>query len=158
VISPQWTGLTLELRTRLKRLLETDRSFGRIPRSVDPERANFAFYSADAPGSGVEVLFSQYEAFALLNGLRLMRHAWPQGFAVSLLRRMRPELEKVHARILRQDPKELFDADTIRRKPRDDMQFNISEPVLLTIVSKADAAPTANLSHWLRITCQFFTC
>jgi predicted DNA-binding transcriptional regulator YafY len=53
----------------------------------------------------VEVWFSEYEAFALLNGLRLMAHGWPQGVAVTLMRRVRSELEKQHARILNQDLK-----------------------------------------------------
>jgi hypothetical protein len=87
VLEPRSPEPTSELRTRLKRLLETDRALGRVPRCADPERANFAFYSAEAPGSGVEVWFSEYEAFALLNGLRLMGHGWPQGFAVSVMRR-----------------------------------------------------------------------
>ena len=89
VLEPNSPEPTSELRTRLKRLLETDRALGRASRSSDPERANYAFYSAEAPGSGVEVWFSDYEAFALLNGLRLMAHGWPQGLAVSILRRLR---------------------------------------------------------------------
>jgi hypothetical protein len=40
-----------ELRTRIKRLLELDRSMGRKLRSKDPEEANFAFFSEDAPGT-----------------------------------------------------------------------------------------------------------
>jgi hypothetical protein len=61
-----------EISTRLKRLLETDRSFGRNQRSPNPERTNFAFYSRDAPGRGHENWFTGYEAFALLTGLRAM--------------------------------------------------------------------------------------
>jgi hypothetical protein len=59
---------SVELRTKLKRLLETDRNLGRNARSTDPERANFAFFSAEAPGSGVEVQFSEYEAFGQCHG------------------------------------------------------------------------------------------
>ena len=103
VLEPRSQAPSSDLRTRLKRLLETDRALGRAPRSVDPERANYAFYSVEAPGSGVEIWFSKYEAFALMNGLRLMAHGWPQGFAVSVMRRVRPELEKEHVRILKQD-------------------------------------------------------
>ena len=58
------------------------------------ERANFAFYSLDAPGRGGENWFSDYDAFALLIGLQLMRHGWTQGFAVAVLRRVKPELER----------------------------------------------------------------
>jgi hypothetical protein len=138
VLKPQSQEATAMVGTRLKRLLETDRALGRAPRSSDPERANYAFYSADPPGSGVEVWFSDYEAFALLNGLSLMRHGWTQGFAVSVMRRIRAELEKQHARILKQDPKVLFDEDAIRRNARaGDMAFNNTDPVLVTIVSKS---------------------
>jgi hypothetical protein len=36
------------LRTRIKRLLELDRSMGRKLRSGDPEEANFGFFSEEA--------------------------------------------------------------------------------------------------------------
>ena len=69
VYEPGLTKSTSEIRTQLKRLLETDRSLGRNKGSSDPERANFAFYSVDTPGRGTENCFSQYEAFALLTCL-----------------------------------------------------------------------------------------
>jgi hypothetical protein len=138
---PKLAELTPEFRTRIKRLLDTDRAFGRTPRSSDPELANYAFYSADPPGSGVEVWFSKYEAFAVLTGLRLMGHGWPQSFAVSVLRRVRPELERQHDRILKLDPKLLFDQEAIRRNAKEgDIAFNNTDPVLLTIVSKSGNA------------------
>jgi hypothetical protein len=59
-------------RARIKRLLELDRSLGRKLRSKDAEQANFSFFSEEAPGTGADILFSEYEAFALLNGLRIM--------------------------------------------------------------------------------------
>ena len=58
-----------ELRTRVKRLLDTDRGLGRNTRSANPEVANYAFYSDDSPGRGVEVWFSNYEAFALMTAV-----------------------------------------------------------------------------------------
>jgi uncharacterized protein (DUF1778 family) len=36
-----------------------------------------------------------------------MEHGWPQGFAVSIIRRVRLDLESEHARILRQRPDDL---------------------------------------------------
>jgi hypothetical protein len=142
VLEPQAQEPTIELRTRLKRLLDTDRALGQVPRSNDPARAHYAFYSTDAPGSGVEVRFSEYEAFALLTGLRLLGHGWPQSFAVSVMRRVRPELEKEHARILRQDTNALFDQEAIRRRAKPgDMAFDNTDPVLLTIVSRSGAGP-----------------
>jgi hypothetical protein len=90
-----------KLRTRLKRLLDLDRGLKRTARSNDPERANYAFYSSDAPGKGSEVLFSICDACALLLGLRLLEHGWPQNFVVAKLRRVRPELDQRHAELLR---------------------------------------------------------
>jgi hypothetical protein len=134
VLEPGAAKPSSEMRTRLKRLLETDRGLGRIKRSTDPKRANFAFYSLDAPGRGVENWFSDYDAFALLIGLQLMRHGWPQGFAVAVLRRVKSELEIQHARILKQNPAVLFDAQLIwpRDKPGDFVVQN-TDPVFAVI-------------------------
>ncbi|SRR6266851_2284809 len=142
VLEPRSQEPSSELRTRLKRLLETDRALGRVPRSNDPARGNYAFFSSDAQGSGVEVWFLEYEAFALLNGLRLMEHGWPQSLAVSIMRRVRADLEKDHARILKQDPKALFDQEAIRRNAKaGDWALDTTDPVFLTIVSKSGGAP-----------------
>lgn len=89
-----------ELPTRIKRLLDADRAKGCTKRSNDPERSNYAFYSDKSPGKGVEVNFTDYEAFAVQMGVRMLDHNWPQGFAVSTLRRFRPELQAAHKRIL----------------------------------------------------------
>ena len=89
IFNPNCQEPSSELRTRIKRLLELDRSMGRKVRSKAAEEANFAFFSEDAPGTGADISFSEYEAFALLNGLRIMGHGWPQGFAVSIMRRVR---------------------------------------------------------------------
>ena len=102
------------LRTRIKRLLDADRSLGRSARSDSPALRNYAFFSSDAPGKGVEVLFSDYEAFALLTGLQMLNHGWPQMFAVDTLRRYRRELERRHANILSLQPEILFDETQIR--------------------------------------------
>lgn len=109
VFAPELAKAGSELRTRIKRLLETDRGLGCNKRSANPERANFAFFATDMPGRGTENWFSDYDTFALMTGLRLRRHGWPQKFVVALLRRVRPGLEKEHDRILRQDPAVLFD-------------------------------------------------
>jgi hypothetical protein len=149
VLDPRSMAPTAELLTRLKRLLDTDRALGRVRRSKDQGRANYAFYSADAPGSGVEVWFSSYEAFALLNGIRLMGHRWPQGFAVLVMRRIRRDLEREHARILNLNPKELFDQDAIMRNASPgDMAFDVTDPVLLTIVSRPGSTPDAEIEPW----------
>src|SRR5262245_30083016 len=99
IVAPNCVELPSDLRTRMKRLLDLDRSIGRRVRSKDVEEANFAFFSDEAPGTGADISFSEYEAFALLNGLRIMGHGWPQGFAVTIMRRIRVDLEREHARI-----------------------------------------------------------
>jgi hypothetical protein len=129
--------LSSEMRTRLKRLLETDRALGRSKGSRDPERANFAFSGMDAPGRGFENWFTGYEAFALLTGLRLMRDRWPQGLVVAVLRRVKPELEQHHARVLRLDLPVLVDSDHIRQQARrGDLGISNTDPVFLVINSR----------------------
>ena len=59
------------------------------------------------------------ETFALANGLRIAEHGWPQSFAVSIIRRARVDLEREHARILRQSPDKLFDQEAIRAGARE---------------------------------------
>jgi hypothetical protein len=141
IVAPNCEEAPSELRTSIKRLLDLDRSIGRKPRSKDAE-ANFAFFSDVAPGTGGVVSFSEYETFALLNGLRIMEHGWPQGFAVSTMRRVRRDLEREHARILRQRPDKLFDQEAIRAVAREGgIPVENTDPVFLTIASKAQRAP-----------------
>jgi hypothetical protein len=137
VLEPGSAKPSSELRTRLKRLLETDRALGRSKRSSDPERANFAFSGMDAPGRGLENWFTGYEAFALLTGLRLMRDGWPQGLVVAALRRVKPDLERHHAGVLKQNPTVLFDGDRIRQQAKPgDLAVGDTDPVYLVINSK----------------------
>ena len=137
VLEPGSAKPSSEMRTRLKRLLETDRALGRSKRSPDPERANFAFSGMDAPGRGFENWFTGYEAFALLTGLRLMRDRWPQGLVVAVLRRVKPDLERHHARVLRQKLSNLFDHERIRQQARlGDLAVSNTAPVFLVINSK----------------------
>ena len=124
------------LRTRIKRLLDTDRNLGRNARSKNPEENQYAFYSEDAPGKGVEILFSEYEAFAVHLGLRLLAHGWPQTFVVSVLRKERAALESQHRRILKQKIGELFDRKKIKEKAVPGaLAFDNADPVFLLIVS-----------------------
>jgi hypothetical protein len=136
LLEPKARGPSSGLKTRIKRLLEADRALGRNPRFDDPEKANFAFFRNAAPGSGFEVWFSAYEAFALALGLELLLHSWPQRFVVSVLRRVRPSLEKEHEQILKLDSEELFDARAIERTRRPGSPaFETLHPSLLVIVS-----------------------
>lgn len=124
------------LRTRIKRLLDTDRNLGRNARSKNPAENQYAFYSEDAPGKGVEISFSEYEAFAVHLGLRLLAHGWPQTFVVSVLRKERAALEFQHRRILKQKFDELFDEKKILEKAAPGaLAFDNADPVFLLIVS-----------------------
>jgi hypothetical protein len=129
VLSPQ------DVPTKLKRLLNTDRA---VPLSEEKHEVKFAFFSGDPPGKGVENWFSNYEAFSLMNGIRLLGHGWPQSLAVSIMRRVRLELEREHKRILAQDPVWLFDHEAIRKNAKPGAHaFDNQDPVLLTVVSTA---------------------
>jgi hypothetical protein len=142
IFTPNCGVLPSDLRTRIKRLLDVDRSIGRKFRSKDAEQANFGFFSEEAPGTGADISFSEYEAFALVIGLRIMGHRWPQGFAVSIMRRVRLDLEREHARILKQDPDKLFDQQEIRARAREgDVAVTNTDPVFLALASKEDLAP-----------------
>jgi hypothetical protein len=125
------------LRTKLKRLLDTDRTLGLKPRSKDPEWTTYAFYSGEAPGRGSEVWFSGYEVFALLIALNLMEHGWPQATAVALLRRARSSLETKHAEILQWDPSVLFDEKKIMESAKAGTAVvRTTHPVYLVIASR----------------------
>jgi hypothetical protein len=141
IVAPNCEKPPSDLRTRIKRLLELDRSIGRKRRSNDAEEANFGFFSEEAPGTGADISFSEYEAFALLNGLRIMQHGWPQGLAVSIMRRVRLDLEREHARILRQDPAKLFDQQAIYATARPgDIAVDNTDPVFLTVAAREQYA------------------
>ena len=80
--------------------------------------------------------FSDYEAFALVTGLRLLAHRWPQSFVVGMLRFIRLDLEREHARILKQNPKALFDQQKIVKNAKaGDLYVDNTDPVFLTVVS-----------------------
>lgn len=127
-----------DLGTRLKRLLNLDRSLERKPADSDPAKTTYAFYSADAPGKGTEVLFSEYESFALLMGLRLLNSQWPQSFVVETMRRVRHDLEREHRRILRLDEHKLFDRIKIQKTTEKSFyQGTNSSPAFLLVISDA---------------------
>ena len=137
--SPAAEKPSTDLLNRLKRLLDNDRSLGRSAKSVDPEKATYAFFSQDAAGSGIEVRFQEYEAFTLLIGWHLLEHGFPQQKAVLALRRMRRPLEQEHARIMQLDPKALFDQQRIRAAARPgQLYLNNTAPIFLVICSSEE--------------------
>jgi hypothetical protein len=69
-------------------------------------------------------------------GVRLLNHAWPQGFVVRALRHVRTDFENHHARILRQDPAVLFDARAMKAKAHPgDLGVDNTDPVFLTVAT-----------------------
>jgi hypothetical protein len=141
-----------ELRIRLKRLLDLDRKLKRNTRSADPAKANYAFYSADAPGKGVEVLFSEYEAFALMLGFLLLDHRWPQRFVLDTMRGIRPDLEQEHRRILRLNPESLFDKEGVRRATQSgNVDAGNADPAFLLIVSDRRTGDRSSGGPYARI-------
>jgi hypothetical protein len=153
-IKPTAEKPSADLLNRLKRLLDTDRSLGRSGKSSDPERATYAFFSQDAAGSGVEVRFQEYEAFALLIGWWLLEHGFPQQKAVLALRGMRPLLEQQHARIMQLDRNKLFDQERIKgaRQPGQ-IYLNNTAPTFLVFGSSEqdDRSAGERSIKWVKI-------
>lgn len=128
-----------ELRFWIKRLLVTDRRLGPRRRSTKAAGGRYAFHSAAPRGSGVEVMFSGYEAFAVLAGLILLRHSIPQGAVVSILRQVRPDLELAHAETLNKDPHDLFNPEALRAMATPGMMAtDNTHPVFLIFVEIAE--------------------
>jgi hypothetical protein len=143
-IDPTGEKASTDLLNGLKRLLDTDRSLGRRAKSMEPEEATYAFFSQDAAGSGIEVRFQEYEAFALLIGWRFLDHGFPQQKAVLALRRMRRQLEQEHARIMQLDPKGLFD-ERIRAAAQPGKRYlNNTAPIFLVVCSSEEDSAKAD--------------
>jgi hypothetical protein len=124
-----------ELRMKIKRLLQADRDLGRRKGHSNPERANYAFYSSEPPGTGSDIGFSDYDAFALLTGLRILDHGWPQGTVVSDLRKARPRLEKEHTGILQRELVPVDLAVAAKTARPGEMAVYHTDPVYLCIIS-----------------------
>jgi hypothetical protein len=129
-----------ELKFRIKRLLVTDRRLRR-----DEDR-RYAFFDQEPPGSGIEVMFSAYDAFALLAAIILLEHGFPQATVVRVMRRVRRELAAAHAEILKKDPTTLFDFEAIRAQAKPGMiATDNTDPVFLVFV-KLTASTVADHS------------
>jgi hypothetical protein len=124
-----------ELKLKMKRLLVTDRRLGRGKRSDDKADHRYAFYSQRPQGSGVEVMFSAYEAFALLAALIVLEHGIPQAKVVSILQEIRSDFEAAHRDTLQRDPTALFDPQSIRAMASPGtFAVNNTAPVFLAFV------------------------
>lgn len=124
-----------EIRFRLKRLLAADRSLGCRPRSQDKADRHYAFYGAEPPGTGADVMYSAYEAFALLAAVTLLEHGLPQVVVVKMMRQIRDELELAHAEILEKHPSDLFGQEAIRARAKPGLiAFDSTDPVILVFL------------------------
>jgi hypothetical protein len=124
-----------ELRFRLKRLLVTDRRLGANAKSHEDWRRHYAFYSQEPPGSGIEVMFSGYEAFALMAATMLLEHGIPQAGVVRVMRRVRGKLEAAHAQALKKDPSVLFEPQAILAQAKPGMiAADNTDPVFLVFI------------------------
>jgi hypothetical protein len=103
-----------ELMLRLKRLLVTDRRLVHGERSGDKAGRGYAFFSQEAPGSGVEVMFTGYEAFALLAAIMLLEQGIPQATVVSIMRKLRSDLEPAHCETLKKDARALSEPKAVQ--------------------------------------------
>ena len=123
-----------ELKFRIKRLLVTDRRLGRNVKSAEQDQ-HYAFFGEEPPGSGHEIMFTAYQAFALLAAVILLEHGLPQASVVRVMRRVRRQFEAAHADILRKDPRTLFDQQAILAQARPGMiATNNTDPVFLVMV------------------------
>jgi hypothetical protein len=130
-----------ELKFRLKRLLVTDRRLGRDADSDEEEDRPYAFYSQEPPGSGTEVMFSGYEAFALLAAITLLEHGLPQAAVVKVMRQVRRPLEAAHGECLTKDWNTLFDEQAIRAQAKEGMlAVDNTDPIFLAFVRLTDSA------------------
>jgi hypothetical protein len=102
-----------ELKFRIRRLLAADRGLGRRSNSKDEKNRQYAFYSQEPKGTGVDNLYSDYEAFALLAAIMLLEHGLPQASVVRVMRQVRRQLQAAHTQCLKEDPKTLFDQRAI---------------------------------------------
>ncbi len=124
-----------DLKLKMKRLLVADRRLGRGKHPDGKANRRYAFYSHKPLGSGVEVMFSGYEAFALMAALIVLEHGIPQAKVVSILQEIRSDLEAAHRETLQKDAKALFDPQAVRAMARTGMIAvdNIA-PVFLAFV------------------------
>lgn len=129
LIEPELVRPSPLLRAQIKRLIDVDR---RLVQTLDGHRP--AFLTVPLPQRGTNVTFTAYGAFALLTGVRVMRHGWPQRKVVKLMSAVRRDMQREHRRTMRQDPKALFDFEAIKAAARPgDVAHDSVDPVVLRV-------------------------
>lgn len=102
----------VELKMKIKRLLDIDRKRGIDATTPFADLNQFAFMEGTLPGKGIAISYTDYDAFAVYLGLRLLDANVPQMAVIRLLRRIRPMLKREHDKILRQSVQGLAGART----------------------------------------------
>jgi hypothetical protein len=141
-----------QLTIRLKRLLVADRHQIRGQHSAG---RRYAFYSEEPPGSGVEIMFSGYETFALLAAVLLLEHGLPQAKVVRIMRQIRTDLEAAHRESLKEDPRVLFDPKLIQTMAKPGMiATDNTNPVFLAVVKLSVSVIRGGEIHALVSVCR----
>jgi len=144
-IGERSTAPSATLKARLKRLLDVDRNLKVA--SSKSANAPFAFYSKGSGGSGTEIRFSTADVCALLIGVRMLEHGWPQNLVVNSLRQIRRDLarrpEQILARPIRQQKSE----------PPQAGEMNLAHPEsdFLLVVSDSGRSSGSSGEPYLRL-------
>lgn len=102
-----WRQFSLELRglppdpppvfrTRVKRLLDIDRSMAQS----DTSEVAFAFSDGELPGKGTEQTYSAFDAFCVAVALDMLDSGFKQSEVVFIVKHVRSELRRWHQRIV----------------------------------------------------------
>jgi hypothetical protein len=98
-------------------------------------------------------MFSDFEAFALSAGLRVLEHGIPQATVVSVLRQLRPDLENAYRDTLKKDPKCLFDPAAVKAVAKPGMiATDNAAPIFLIILKLPES--TADQVHSVMTVCR----
>lgn len=126
-----------KLLVRIKRLLDLDRKLE--PGGKASRKKRYAFFSEEKPGSGQEISFEEYEAFALDLALSLAGQGIPQTDAIEIVRALRPRLEEEHRKILAKPLSYYADLDKAEREGEPIIS---NHPIFLSVIqTSANSAP-----------------
>jgi hypothetical protein len=84
-------------QTRITRLLEIDRAWG-IENAHRLDKFGMAFHDAVPAGTGTDIEYSEFNAFALVIALVMVRIGFKQGEVVETLGILRPSLQRAFSR------------------------------------------------------------
>ena len=104
--------------TRIKRLLETDRT-DKVPAGQDYKPpAAFAFSTAESEGRGTDAAFTAFDAFCLALAVDFIDFGFKPSEIVFLLRYLRPDLERHFETILEEPPPPVRQQQLAKDRPK----------------------------------------